>query len=55
MTVSETDEEFNYFCSWDTKFLEMYREEDNSVKLWVRAYRPDYYESYLERQQLATE
>lgn len=49
--VSESEDDFNYLCSWGTKFLEMYRDEDNAVKLQVRAYRPDYYESYLERQQ----
>lgn len=53
--VSESEEDFNYLCSWGTKFLEMYRDEDNAVKLQVRAYRPDYYESYLEKQQSATE
>lgn len=53
--VSESEDDFNYSCSWGTKFLEMYRDEDNAVKLQVRAYRPDYYESYLEKQQSDTE
>lgn len=53
--VSESEDDFNYLCSWGTKFLEMYRDENNAVKLQVRAYRPDYYESYLEKQQSDTE
>lgn len=53
--VSESEDNFNYLCSWGTKFLEMYRDEENNVTLQVRAYRPDYYESYLERQQSDTE
>lgn len=53
--VSESEDDFNYLCSWGTKFLEMYRDEDNAVTLQVRAYRPDYYESYLERHQSDTE
>lgn len=53
--VSESEDDFNYLCSWGTKFLELYRNEDDSVKLQVRAYRPDYYDSYLERQQTVTE
>lgn len=36
--IAENDEEFNYSCGWDNKYLDMYREEDNSVKLWVRIY-----------------
>ena len=55
ITVSENDEEFNYSCSWDTKFLEMYKEEDNSVKLWVRAYRQDYLESYEKKNESVSE
>lgn len=55
MIVSENDEEFNYSCSWDTKFLEMYKEEDNSVKLWVRAYRQDRLESYIKKNESTSE
>lgn len=53
--VSESEDNFNYLCSWGTKFLEMYRDKENNVTLQVRAYRPDYYESYLERHQSDTE
>lgn len=53
--VSESDENFNYSCSWGIKFLELYRDEDNSVILKVRAYQQDYYESYIDKQESDTE
>ena len=36
ISVSENDEEFNYSCIWDNKNLDMFLEEDETVKLWVR-------------------
>lgn len=38
VSISENDEEFNYSCSWDTIVLEMYKKENNTVKLWVRVH-----------------
>lgn len=53
--VSESEDDFNYSCSWGTKFLELYRDEDNSVILKVRAYQQEYYELHIDKQTSDTE
>lgn len=49
--VSESEDDFNYLCSWGIKSLELYRDEDNFVIFKIRAYQQDYYESHIDGQQ----
>lgn len=39
------EDNFVHICSWGNKFLELYRNEDNSIIFRVSAYRQDYLEN----------
>lgn len=44
--IIEKEDNFMNICSWGNKFLELYRNEDNSVIFQVAAYRQDYLDSH---------
>lgn len=41
----ENETPFKHICSWENKFLELYRRDDNSMSFRVSAYRQDYLEN----------
>ena len=44
--IIEKEDSFMNICSWGNKFLELYRNDTNSVIFQVTAYRQDYFDSH---------
>lgn len=44
--IIEDDDNFKHICGWGNKFLELYRNDTNSVIFQVTAYRQDYFDSH---------
>ena len=44
--IIEKEDNFMNICSWGNKFLELYRNDTNSVIFQVTAYRQDYFDSH---------